>query len=366
MKAALVFAGRTAAGTTFRPYRSRPFLATLAASGIEPVVVDVDLGPDEPGPCTPVELAGLVGYHNAVDRLPLIVAQERVDVVQTFGATIDLAPVWRHAARAARPILHYVASEGAIEDGSTPASGLIDLARRGRGLPHVRARRASRHVSALIGSNCADIGRHVRDGFFPRARFSVVAPPPAPRPVSTNGPSPVLEQRLPVFGFHDPDADPERLDFLLRAVALTGQTGLFALRIAPAALAERIALPPSVTAVDAASPEAFLRDVDVLIVPRADDRALAAVVAALAARRSVVVPDTGAAAELVGYGRRGLLYAAGSAYELAMALNVMAEAWTNRPFSFEGVDEAIARTAPEAVAAVFAAAWRRLPGRGDA
>lgn len=364
MKAALVFVGRAAAASVYLPYRSRGFIGALAEAGIEPVVVDVDIDPEPRFATVPSEVPGIVGYRNQVDRLPLIIAQERVAVVQTFGATEDLGPVWGYAARAARPLAHFVSSDGAILD--LPAGrprNVADLLRRGRSFAHWRARHASRHVTAVLGSNRADLGRHFRHGFFPRARFSVVAPPPSPPPTRTIGVSSLGEGRQgPVLGFWDPDADAEVLELLLRAVALTGQTDLFTLKIAPASLAGRATLPAGVAVVDAGSAEAFLRDIDVLVVPRAEDRALGAVVAALAARKSVIVPDTGAATEIVDYGRRGLLYPAGSAYHLAMAVNVMAQSWNNRPFSFDGVEESIARTAPDAVARMFASAWRRLGG----
>ncbi|NVO17292.1 MAG: hypothetical protein HXX10_24970 [Rhodoplanes sp.] len=363
MKAALVFVGRAAAASVYLPYRSRGFICALAEAGVEPVVIDVDIDPEPSSATVPSEVPGIVGYRNQVDRLPLIVAQERVGVVQTFGATEDLGSVWGHVARAAKPLAHFVSSDGAVADlpAGRPRS-LADLVRRGRSLAHWQARHASRHVTAVLGSNRADLGRHFRHGFFPRARFSAVAPPPSP-PTRTFGVIPLGQRRQgPVLGFWDPDADAEVLELLLRAVALTGQTDLFTLKIAPASLAGRAVLPPGVTVADAASADAFLRDVDVLVVPRAEDRALCAVVAALAARKSVIVPDTGAAIEIVDYGRRGLLYAAGSAYHLAMAINVMAQSWTNRPFSFDGVEESIARTAPDAVARMFASAWRRLGG----
>jgi hypothetical protein len=364
MKAALVFVGRAAAASVYLPYRSGGFMGALAQAGVEPVLVDVDIETESGASAGPGEVSGIVGYRNHVDRLPLIVAQERIAVVQTFGATEDLGSVWSHAARAAKPLVHFVSSDGAVVDlpGGRPRS-LADLLRRGRSLAHWRARHASRHVAAVLGSNRADLGRHFRHGFFPRARFSVVALPPSPPlPRAIGLAMPEAHRRQPVLGFWDPDADAEVLEFLLRAIALTGQTDLFTLKIAPASLAGRATLPPAVTAGDADSAAAFLRDVDVLVVPRAEDRALDAVVAALAARKSVIVPDTGAATEIVDYGRRGLLYAAGSAYHLAMAINVMAQSWTNRPFAFDGVEEAIGRTAPDVVARMFVGAWRRLGG----
>lgn len=361
MKAALVFAGPAAATATFRPYRSRAFLTGLVEAGIAPVVIDLDLSSERRFDDVPVELPGLVTYRNHVDRLALIVAQEGAALVQTFGAAADLGPVWSEAAGASRPLVHFVASAGAVAE--APAGrplGLGDLVRRGRGFADWRARRASRHVAAVVGSNRADMGRHFRQGFFARARFSLVAPPVAARVPIAAAANGRMRRTAPVLGVFDPGASPETLALMSRAVALTGHSDLFGLRIAPAALARTADLPPGATVVDTDDPVHFLHDVDVLVAPRADDSASAAVLAALASRKSVIVPDTGALAELVDYGRRGVLFPADSAYHLAMAINVMTEAWTNRPFSFEGVEEAIDRAAPDAVARVFADAWRRL------
>ncbi|RAI40300.1 glycosyltransferase [Rhodoplanes roseus] len=361
MKAALVFAGPTAATATFRPYRSRAFIGALADAGIDVVLIDLDLETEQRFATVPAERPGLVSYRNHVDRLPLILAQERLALVQTFGATAELGPVWRHAARTRTPLVHFVSSEGGIVD--RPAGGarlLTGLGRGDRGFMQWRTRHASRHVAGVLGSNRADMGRHFRNGFFPRSRFSIVAPPASARPPAAVSPAVVERRKIPVFGFYDPEATPETLELLLRAVALTGQSDLFTLRIAPRALAGVVSLPSAVSAVEAADADAFLREVDVLVVPRADDRAVVPVLAALSARKSVIVPDTGALTEIVDYGRRGLLYTAGSAYHLAIAINVMAQAWGNRPFSFEGVEEAIGRTTPEALARVFAATWRRL------
>lgn len=339
MKAALVFAGGAAAGSTFLPYRSRDFLAGLADAGVQAVVLD----PDQAG------------------HLPQILAQDRPSVIQTFGATVDLAPVWRAAASTATPLLHFVASAGPTVE--RPARGApFSVARAA--LAQRLARRASRAVAGVLGSNRADIGRHFERGFFPRARFSMVAPPPTDpigdRTEIRPGRAEKARRAPPVLGLYDPEADGASLDLLLQAVALTGQSGTFALRIAPPALASRVATTGGAEFVAAAGAAAFVRDIDVLVVPRAHDRALAAIVAALAARKGVIVPDTGVATEIVDYGRCGLLYAAGSAYHLAMAINVMTEAWDNRPLSFDGVDDAIGRTTPAAVARVFATAWHRL------
>jgi hypothetical protein len=362
MKVALVFAGKFSAMSAFLPYRSHGFVSALAAEGVEAVLVDIDIGRHPRFARAANDAPGVTYYRNEADRLPLIAAQERADLVQTFGATLDLASVWNEAAKGDAPIVHFVASEGAIEE--PPAAlglGFVRGQTASRRLAEWRTRFASRQVAGLVGSNRADVGRHMRLGYFPRAHFSVVTPPPTiPSAIERSTPVAAAGGR-PVFGFYDPEASEAALRFFFRTLDLAGPLDASQIRIAPARLK---ALAPDRTApasfVDAADAAEFVRGVDVLVAPEAQDRALQTIVAALAARKAAIVPDAGAATELVEYGRHGVLYVPGSAYHLAMAINLMAQSWSNRPFSFEGVEAAIARTSVTAVAAAFAAAYRRL------
>lgn len=359
MKVALVFAGTSAANPVFQPYRSRRFTEALAAEGITAVLVDVDIAQQSRFVPATYDAPGPVYYRNQVDRLPLILTQERPSAVLTFGATLDLAPVWREGAKAEVPILHFVSSEGSISE--SPATGADFMRTPPRRLARAwHARYASRRVAGLVGSNRADLGRHLRQSYFTRARFSVVAPPPTCPPPADAIPPVTGSAEHPVFGFYDPEASESALRFLLRAIDLTGPPGRFALRIAPAVLSRRVPERTGhATFVEAADPADFLRGIDVLLVPEAHDRALPTIATALVARRIVIVPDTGAAIELIDYGRHGVLHAAGSAYHFAMAINVMTQSWSNRPITFEGIDAAVARTAPEQVARAFARAFRK-------
>lgn len=359
MKVALVFAGSSATKPVFHSYRSRRFTEGLAAEGIDLVLVDVDLARHSRFAPAAHDAAGLVYYRNQVDRLPLILKQERPSTVLTFGATLDLAPVWREGAKAGVPILHFVSSEGSVSEPLAPGAGLLRTPPR-RLARAWHSRHASRHVVGLVGSNRADLGRHLRQSYFTRARFSVVAPPPTCPPPANAMPAVTGSAESPVFGFYDPEAGEDTLQFLLRAIDLTGPPGRFALRIAPAALSQRVPERAGhATFVEAADPADFIRGIDVLLVPEAHDRTLPTIATALVARRIAIVPDTGAAIELIDYGRHGVLHAAGSAYHFAMAINVMSQSWSNRPIAFEGIDDAVARTAPEHVARAFARALRK-------
>lgn len=360
MKVALVFAGIGAAKPVFQPYRSRRFTQALAAAGADAVLVDIDLGRQSRFAPTVREAMGPVYYRNQVDRLPLILRQERPSVVQTFGATLELSAVWRAAAKAGMPILHFVSSEGSVGD-RLPGAELGFVGAPPRRFPAAwHARYASRHVAGVVGSNRADLGWHLRQSYFSRARFSVVAPPPT-CPIEIDPVAPLAgSPQCPVFGFFDPEASEDTLRYLLRAVDLTGPPGRFSLHIAPKILANRVpGRAAHATFVETADAAAFVQGIDVLLVPEAHDRTVPTIAAALVARRVVVVPDTGAAIELVDYGRHGVLHAAGSAYHLAMAINVMAQSWSNRPITFDGIDAAIASTAPEHVAAAFVRAFHK-------
>ncbi|MEZ5785768.1 MAG: hypothetical protein R3D62_04635 [Xanthobacteraceae bacterium] len=358
MKVAFVFAGTSAANPVFQPYRSRRFTEALAAEGIAAVLVDVDIAQQSRFASTSHDAPGLTYYRNQVDRLPLILTQERPSAVLTFGATLDLAPVWREGAKAEVPILHFVSSEGSVSEPRPGADFLRTPPQRLARAWHTR--HASRRVAGLVGSNRADLGRHLRQSYFTRARFSVVAPPPTSPPPAEAIPPATGSAEQPVFGFYDPEANESTLRFLLRALDLTGPLGRFALRIAPAALSRCVPERAGhATFVEATDPADFIRGIDVLLVPEAHDRTLPTIVTALLARRIVIVPDTGAAIELIDYGRHGVLHAAGSAYHFAMAVNVMTQSWSNRPITFEGIDTAVARTASEEVARAFARAFRK-------
>ena len=60
------------------------------------------------------------------------------------------------------------------------------------------------------------------------------------------------------------------------------------------------------------------------------------------------------------------MFAAGSAYHFAAALDLVSQSWSQRPVLLADGGPAIARTHPAAVSHIFAAACRRLvpaPGR---
>lgn len=361
MKVALVFAGNSAAKPVFQPYRSRRFAEGLAAQGITAVLVDIDIDRQSRFAPATDDAPGLIYYRNQVDRLPLILEQERPSAALTFGAPHDLASIWRKGAKASVPVLHFVSSEGGISEPLAPFGAGFVRTPPQRFARAWSIRRASRHVAGLVGSNRADLGRHLCQSYFPRARFSIVAPPPTgPLPPETISAS-NSTAACPTFGFYDPEASESTLRFLLRAIDLTGPPGRFTLRAGPATLAARMPERAGhATFVEAANATDFMRGIDVLLVPDAHDRALPTIATALVTRRIVVAPDTGAAIELIDYGRRGILFAAGSAYHFATAINVIAQSWSNRPITFEGAEAAIADTTPEQVAQVFSKAFRKV------
>jgi DNA-binding transcriptional LysR family regulator len=100
--------------------------------------------------------------------------------------------------------------------------------------------------------------------------------------------------------------------------------------------------------------------VDALIVPENDDRVVEQVVLAVRDNKAVIAPDNGAVAEVLGFGRHGVLFSAGNPYDLARSINHLTASWKRQPFDFRGGDSIINRTTPQEVARTFARAYRRL------
>ena len=72
------------------------------------------------------------------------------------------------------------------------------------------------------------------------------------------------------------------------------------------------------------------------------------------------MPDQGGAAELIEYGRHGLMFCDGSAYHFANALNLIRQSWIERPVLRLEEGLAAARTEPLAVAQAFARVYAQL------
>ncbi len=360
MKIALVFAADASASVALARYRSQRFIGALAVAGHSPIIIDVDSGADAGRLAVPAYAGAPSTFFCTPDGLPRILRQERPAVIQTFGAASRHAGLWPRARATGVPILHVVSAGGPVACEARDLGLAWRRIRPGLRSPAGwRARFASRHVGGLIGSNRADLGQHLDLGFFPRATFSMVVPPPLPEAARSEAVA--ATPQTPTFGVHDPGATAASLRFLLHAIDLTGQPDLFRFVLAPARLhAMASSAPAGVNFVDADDVHEFVRAIDILLVPYGEDRLAEGVIAALQARKIVIVPDGGLASELIEYGRHGVLYAAGSAYDLALAINVVTQSWRNRPFDFEGVERVIDRCTPEAVARSFAAAYRRL------
>jgi glycosyltransferase involved in cell wall biosynthesis len=166
-----------------------------------------------------------------------------------------------------------------------------------------------------------------------------------------------------VFGVYAPAAAAALFSFLSHAVDLTGGPDAIQVRVAthnpPATAAPRI------STVAAGDPDDFVAAIDVLAVPVYDDAVAGALMAALRSGKSVIVPDRGGGAELIEYGRHGLMFGAGSAYHLAGAINLISQGWSEKPVLFATGGPAVARTQPSAVAASFATVWERAVAARD-
>ena len=317
MKVAIVFAtdGSSREDAVLAPFRSAGFVDGLKIDRIDPVMISV-----VPEGAAASSASGEVCRPSALRNR---IADARPEAIQTFGSEHRLAAVWRLAAEMKVPLAHCVSCwREASEDGNRQTMPLASLV---PSLAVFQARRASAQVDALLGTSRAAPGGLLADGFFPRAQFSVLVPPPveragAPATVATAAPAIGSARATPVFGIYDPHAAADLIAFISHAVQLTGRPQTFDVRIATGAPPTAASLPSARGCVDegaaAAAPisftaagplDAFLAAIDVLAVPAYDDSIAAALIAALRAGKSVIVPDRGGAAELIEYGRHGFM-----------------------------------------------------------
>jgi hypothetical protein len=346
MKVAIIFAtdGSHCEDVVLAPFRSASFAAGLRSGDIEPVIITVV--PDDAAPAPePADAARRCRRH----ELAALLAAERPQAIQTFGPEPGLAAIWPIAVLAGVPIVHCVSCWRTAEAARPPQVSSLAAS---------RARRASRHVAALLGTSRAMIGGLMTAGYFADAMFSVVVPPPVERAAEAMNAPAGRASSDPVFGVYDPCATPDLVDFVSRAIELTGRRNTLAVRIAMATPLP--AAPAPIAPVPAGSIEDFLATIDVLAVPAYDDAVAAPLIAALRAGKSVIVPDPSGAAELIEYGRHGLMFYAGSAYHFANAVDIVGQSWNQRPVLLADGGPAIARTHPRAVAQSFAAVYERL------
>jgi hypothetical protein len=353
MKVALIFSTEGQAGEdAILPFASTPFIDSLVHAGLAPFVIRVIA--DAPGDAAEIHWSqsGPRALPMRRIRLATFLMAETPDAIATFGREHHLAGIWPVAAANA-PLVHCVSSWPGDKT-SAPAipASLASLAA-------ARVKRASRHVDAVAGTSRAAIAGFLTDGYFANAAFSAVVPPPvggAAGVAAAVGP-PANRRSVPVFGVYAPAAAAAQFSFISHAVGLTGRPDAIAVRVAthnaPATAAARI------STVAAGNVEDFVAAIDVLAVPAYDDTMVAALIAALRSGKPVIVPDRGGGAELIEYGRHGLMFCAGSAYHFANAMNLISQGWGEKPVLFATGGPAIARTQPDAAAASFVAVWNR-------
>ncbi len=367
MKVAIILAGDGSAGqdAILAPYRSASFLAGLESCGAESMVIHVSA--HEGDGATAGTTSRAKECHVSVRSigcadagLAAVLAAERPDVIQTFGPERRLAQIWAIAAGARVPMVHFVTAwrQDAPDRNRAPASTACAISRTVATLARSPTKRASCRVDAVIGSSRAAVGSLVAAGYFPRAAFSVIVAPPVERGAPAAGAAPRRSE--PVFGIYDPDATAATLAFVAHAIALMGRSDTAPVQVALRQTPRDAAVAAALTPVEAAGIDEFLESIDILAVPAFDDAAVAPLIAALRSGKSVIVPDCGGAAELIEYGRHGVMFAAGSAYHFANALNLVSQSWSQTAVLRREGGPAVARTEPTAVAATFVNVYRRL------
>ena len=326
MKVALIFSTHGPADEyAMLPFASAEFVDSLVRVGLDPLVIRVIA--DAPGD------AAEIGWGDSGPRaLPIrrvrlatFLAAETPDAISTFGPEHHLAGIWPLAAANA-PLVHCVSSWPCEETRAAPA--IPALASIGA----ARVKRASRHVDAVVGTGRATIARFLTGGYFANAAFSAVVPPPVGRAAGTAAAGPPATRRsVPVFGVYAPAGPPALFSFISHAVDLTGRPDAIAVRIAthrpPASAAAGIS-----TLRRATLEVSWRRSTCSPCRPMTMswwgfDRGFAG-------GQTVIVPDRGGGAELIEYGRHGLMFCAGSAYHLADAINLIRQGWGEKPVLF--------------------------------
>jgi hypothetical protein len=356
MNLALIFARDR--GRLFDPYRSRSFLEGLRRENFEPMIGDLVLGEDSSLlDLWPNAAEEVLPDHADRRSLSDVLRSHQPLIVHTFGDIMRLGSVWTRAAQAGCPVVHFVTS-GCDRIG-TRASNIRRTAWSRDGL---RARHASRHVGGIVGSSRASIANHIESSFFPHAKFSMIALPPTPIAGGIEDRTQIDVSAMPTLGHYDHAGVDEPLNFLFDATNLTGSQQLFRLLIArgDGSPVAGVRAPANVSFRRVAEVSDFVQSIDVLIVPQSDDRAMEGVLLALRSKKIVIAPDGGTISEALQFGRHGVLFRAGSACHLAMAINEVTESWKRPPFGFEGVDAVFELTSPDEVARIFARAYRKL------
>jgi hypothetical protein len=346
MKVAIIYAtdGSPGEDVVLAPFRSANFIDGLRGGGLAPLMIAV--APDHVG-VQPVLRAGDPSLRCQRDELAALLASERPQAIQTFGPEHRLAAIWQSAAPAGVPIVHCVSCWRNVADAPPPVLSFATS----------RAKRASGHVTALVGTSRAAVGGLMAGGYFPHATSSVIVAPPVERAAAV-AQSPSARTAEPVFGIYDPNASPDLVAFVARAIELSGQRNALQVRIAVREPSRLAATPVSLVAAEGI--DGFLAAIDVLAVPVYDDAGAAPLIAALRAGKSVIAPDPSGAAELIEYGRHGLMFSAGSAYHFANAMDIVSQSWSQRPVLLADGGPAIARTEPAMVSRAFAAIHRQL------
>ena len=343
------------------PYCSPGFIEALLDEDLEPVLVRF-LHDGLRAPTMSQESTG--GPPGPVSRCDArsfgtLLQTHRPAIVQTFGDIARLAPVWRAAAEAGCRVVHFVPGKA----GDQMAAGKIRRAAWSRG--GLNGRRSSRYVSAVLGSNRASIAKHLEAGFFPQAKFTMTTLPPIAVPAGRETWSPPPDSATAVLGCCQHDGADEDIRFVLDAITLTGTRHLFRVLVFQRSVSAAAKSPHdrNVAFLTADSVGDLIQAIDVLIVPRNDDRAMEAVLLALRSNKIVIAPDGGTVAEALQFGRHGVLFNAGSAFDLAMAIDKTTGALSGPPFDFAGTDSVIGSARPQEVARVFARAYRKLQGQ---
>jgi hypothetical protein len=293
-------------------------------------------------------------------RLQALLQEFSPDVVQTFGYASRLSAVWAALGKNPYPIVHFVTSGGPPVQGDNPSHASARITPPLNSFAGRSARRMSRHVSALIGSNRCDLAYHRDSGFFRIARFSIVAGLPVANVAkqSTASKDRSSAPRFGVFSFDDAIVAAE---FLLSAAGATGVVRPYNIVLSDRcrSIVDRwssidVELTPTHNL------DEFLQAVDIVVIPYPDDASASVIARAAAAGKTIVASEGGLAGELLDYGRRGFLFRSGSETDLAFKMQDIIAAWPHGSPLFTSAEEILVESSPRRCAEKFLSAYLRL------
>lgn len=265
--------------------------------------------------------------HNTkmLDKLDALLSKTKPDILHTNNITGFSAGIWGVARRRGLPIVHTLRDYSLLCPMTTMYKRGANCSRQCLGCAAFSSpkRRQSRNVATVVGLSSAVLQRHLDSGYFRHAgRRYVVHNGYAPRPSPHRN-----RATAPLrFGYLGRLTAEKGVEVLCQAFSSIGNDQI---RLLVAGTGEDSYLnelrqrfgPSSITFLGFQEPDAFLAEIDVLVVPSLWAEPLTRVVCeAYGHGVPVIAADRGGLPEVVDHGRTGLLYRAEDVADLQTAI----------------------------------------------